>query len=304
MQIRLKHFATSMLLSSPSQSYCHPGSSGQQMVVGSAHKNTETVWLVKGKHGSGDSYPAGEAVKHGDLIRLEHISSRKNLHSHNAPSPLTKQQEVTAFGAVGTGDENDDWQLDLENPGDWRLGSQIRLIHKNTIKALHSHAGYTHPIFTAGGQEVTAIPKGDSNDLWLCDPDDQLPAAKRFTLPKIPNISWVSLLGIAGSVASITGWTLLTLKEILAKQVFADSLAFVFSSAITLGLLMIVTSLLLSYYHRLTFNPRSGLWRTGFWLVSGTLYVLVFLASWRVIALVALNFLSPFLKWIFGITHD
>jgi hypothetical protein len=301
MQIRLKHSATSMLLSSLSQSYSNPGSSGQQMVVGSAHKNTETVWLVKGNHNAGDSYPAGEAVKHGDFIRLEHISTRKNLHSHgDRLSPLTRQQEVTAYGFSGIGDENDDWMLDLENPGDWHIGSPIRLIHKSTVKALHSHAGYTHPIFTAGGQEVTALPKGDLNDLWVCDPDDQLPAANRFTLPKLPDINLVSLLGIAGSIASITGWTLLTLKGILANHIFADSLAFVFSSAITLGFLMIITSFLLSYYHRLTFNPKTGLWRTGFWMVSGAIYILIFLATWRVIALLALHWFSPFLQWIFG----
>ena len=33
-----------------------------------------------------------ELVKHGDLIRLEHILTRRNIHSHQEPAPLSKKQ--------------------------------------------------------------------------------------------------------------------------------------------------------------------------------------------------------------------
>ena len=33
-----------------------------------------------------------EFVKHGDLIRLEHILTRRNVHSHQEPAPLSKKQ--------------------------------------------------------------------------------------------------------------------------------------------------------------------------------------------------------------------
>ena len=33
-----------------------------------------------------------ELVKHGDLIRLEHILTRRNIHSHQQPAPLSKKQ--------------------------------------------------------------------------------------------------------------------------------------------------------------------------------------------------------------------
>ena len=33
-----------------------------------------------------------EFVKHGDLIRLEHILTRRNVHTHQEPAPLSKKQ--------------------------------------------------------------------------------------------------------------------------------------------------------------------------------------------------------------------
>lgn len=44
-------------------------------------------------------------VKCNDIIRLEHFQTKKNLHSHNFASPISKQQEVCAFGTDGVGDE-------------------------------------------------------------------------------------------------------------------------------------------------------------------------------------------------------
>lgn len=43
-----------------------------------------------------------ELVKHGDLIRLEHIMTRRNIHSHQEPAPISKKQlQVTGYGEVG-----------------------------------------------------------------------------------------------------------------------------------------------------------------------------------------------------------
>lgn len=40
-----------------------------------------------------------------DIIRLEHVKTQKNLHSHNFESPIAKQQEVSCLGTNGVGDE-------------------------------------------------------------------------------------------------------------------------------------------------------------------------------------------------------
>src|SRR5437773_2583924 len=129
-QLRLRHVSTGSVLKSLNRSYEHPNSSGQQMVVASALRNEETLWVVKGPHQSGNAYPIGRAVRHEDIIRLEHVATHKNLHSHDRLSPLSQQQEVTAFGIMGQGDENDDWFVDLEGVGQWQFDQAIVLRHK------------------------------------------------------------------------------------------------------------------------------------------------------------------------------
>lgn len=40
-------------------------------------------------------------LKHGDMIRLEHVPTRRNLHSHREPAPMTKKHyQVTGYGEV------------------------------------------------------------------------------------------------------------------------------------------------------------------------------------------------------------
>lgn len=42
-----------------------------------------------------------ELVKNGDLIRLEHVPTGRNLHSHREPAPVTKRHhQVTGYGEV------------------------------------------------------------------------------------------------------------------------------------------------------------------------------------------------------------
>lgn len=45
-----------------------------------------------------------EPIACGTTIRLEHLATGKNLHSHHFPSPLSNNQEVSAFGENGEGD--------------------------------------------------------------------------------------------------------------------------------------------------------------------------------------------------------
>ena len=43
-----------------------------------------------------------ELVRHGDLIRMEHITTRRNVHTHSEKAPLSKKQfQVTGYGEVG-----------------------------------------------------------------------------------------------------------------------------------------------------------------------------------------------------------
>ena len=166
--IKLIHKQTGSSLHSHNITCSHNNSSRQQQVTAFAGADPNDYWIVKKAHGCGEFEGKGSPVTNRDIIRLEHRSTRKNLHSHKSvPSPLTGQQEVTAYGIDGIGDENDNWRIDVENGGKWRENVAIRLIHVRSGCALHSHAGHSHPQFTAGQQEVACYSDRDANDIWF-----------------------------------------------------------------------------------------------------------------------------------------
>lgn len=163
--VKIKHVLTNTHLHSHAINYGHPQSSGQQQITAFGSSDDNDLWVIKPEHGN-DSRRG--IVHHGDVIRLEHYLTHRNLHSHaGIPSPVTSQQEVTGFGNNGMGDTNDNWRIETQNGGNWALNQRIRLIHVNTNYALHSHAGFYHPDWTANQQEVTCFGGRDDNDLWM-----------------------------------------------------------------------------------------------------------------------------------------
>jgi hypothetical protein len=165
--IKMKHQLTTNTLHSHARNYGHPGTSGQQQVTAFAGWDDNDLWRVKGPDGQPATFKEGEPVQHGDTIRLEHVPTGRNLHSHGGvPSPVTGQQEVTCYGNNGIGDANDNWRIEIEGGGTWDSGKRLRLIHVLTNHALHSHSGFSHPQWTAGQQEVTGFAGRDDNDWW------------------------------------------------------------------------------------------------------------------------------------------
>ncbi|XP_076662335.1 stromal cell-derived factor 2 [Halictus rubicundus] len=128
--------------------------SGQQSVTGlSPKENGNSYWLVKGP--TNKQCTRGEPVKCGDIIRLEHIGTRKNLHSHSVSSPLSGKQEISAYGdSKGEGDNGDNWVLICDNESLrrdenelWRRDSHVMLKHVDTSAYLAvSGRIYGHPI--------------------------------------------------------------------------------------------------------------------------------------------------------------
>lgn len=107
-------------------------------------------WIVAGPHNGGT--PArGTPVADGETIRLVHRATGLRLHSHNIPSPVSCQQEVSAFGG---GDANDDWRVRYQQPG-----GTMRLVHVNTRNPLHSH-NLDLPSWGGGQGEVTCYTTG------------------------------------------------------------------------------------------------------------------------------------------------
>nr|XP_025725344.1 protein O-mannosyl-transferase 2 isoform X2 [Callorhinus ursinus] len=161
----------------------------QQQVTTYLHKDYNNLWIIKKHNTNADpldpSFPV-EFVRHGDIIRLEHKETSRNLHSHYHEAPLTrKHYQVTGYGINGTGDSNDFWRIEVVNRKFGNrikvLRSRIRLIHLVTGCVLGS-SGKVLPKWGWEQLEVTCTPylKETLNSIW--NVEDHIN-------PKLPNIS-------------------------------------------------------------------------------------------------------------------
>ncbi|XP_033123188.1 protein O-mannosyl-transferase 2-like isoform X2 [Anneissia japonica] len=158
----------------------------QQQVTAYTHKDDNNKWLVKRFDHDPSENDEVSFVHHGDVVRLEHVPTRRNLHSHVEPAPVTKRhQQVTCYGTNGTGDVNDVWRVDIVNGqvGDRikTVVTKLRLIHYTTGCALHSHSKQL-PKWGWEQMEVTCNPhKRDIKNIWNVE--------DHFN-PKLPNVSF------------------------------------------------------------------------------------------------------------------
>jgi len=66
------------------------------------HKDDNNLFLVKKYESELDNDENMELVRNGDLIRLEHVTTRRNIHSHKEMAPISKKHyQVTGYGEVG-----------------------------------------------------------------------------------------------------------------------------------------------------------------------------------------------------------
>ncbi|CEP16151.1 hypothetical protein [Parasitella parasitica] len=172
--ISLKHNMTGRYLSSVADSFYEYGSGQQKVFAGGWESTEETIFIVNPP--TGTEIEGGTEVNFGDTIRLRHLVTRANLHSHSGiESPVTKQQEVTCYGDDDTSDANDEWiveqwtfdeneneDFELEDPT-WYTGRSFFLRHKETGLTLHSHDEH----LTGEQNEVTCYGNGpEENDRW------------------------------------------------------------------------------------------------------------------------------------------
>ncbi|KAM9355106.1 protein O-mannosyl-transferase 2 isoform 2-T2 [Pholidichthys leucotaenia] len=157
----------------------------QQQVTAYLHKDYNNLWLVHKQHNDSQS-GTPDLVRHGDIIRLEHKETTRNLHSHLHEAPLTKKHfQVTGYGINGTGDKNDLWQVEVcgGRKGDLVkvLRSKVRFLHQATGCVLYS-SGKTLPKWGWEQVEVTCSPylKETPSSQWNIE--DHIN-------PKLPNIS-------------------------------------------------------------------------------------------------------------------
>ncbi|KAJ8934639.1 hypothetical protein NQ314_013238 [Rhamnusium bicolor] len=104
--------------------------SGQQSVTATeVQEDINSHWLVKAA--TGKTCVRGEPIKCGSIIRLEHVETKKNLHSHHFQSPLSGNQEISCYGDNGEGDTGDHWTV-ICSGDNWQRDDSIMLKHVDT----------------------------------------------------------------------------------------------------------------------------------------------------------------------------
>ena len=150
--------------------------SGLQIVTAvQSDKELNSLFTIK----EGENYPTkinGDPVLCGDIIRLEHIGTGKNLHSHDFKSFVTNSQEACAFGEDGNGDVNDNFRISCykQNDNDIITGkTEFFLQHVPTQNWLYIN--YKTSMYDdrncrgcpiRGQREVSLTTKKDKQCLW------------------------------------------------------------------------------------------------------------------------------------------
>ena len=142
--------------------------------IGDDNSN-DNLFIIK----EGETYPScksGQPILCNSIIRLEHVVTGKNLHSHAFPSMLTNSQEACAFGDNGDGDVNDNFRIicyKQTNSSIIKGNTYFFLQHVPTEKYLY--VNYQKSMFNDyncrgcpinGQREVSLTEKKDKQCLW------------------------------------------------------------------------------------------------------------------------------------------
>ncbi|KAF9946117.1 hypothetical protein BGZ72_000667 [Mortierella alpina] len=167
--------------------HSHPSNyetgSKQQQITLYPHKDSNNEWVIQKCDGS---VPESlEYVTHGDIVRLFHSSTGKNLHSHNHKPPMTEGEnhfEVTGYGFKEfPSDANDEWHLEIVESDSsdpegtttlHTLRSKFKLIHANMNCDLFSHA-VKLPKWGFEQQEVTCMRSAvQAKTIWVIESNE------------------------------------------------------------------------------------------------------------------------------------
>ncbi|KAI0950000.1 hypothetical protein AcV7_008603 [Taiwanofungus camphoratus] len=128
------------LLHSHVQTY--PIGSGQQQVTCYHYKDENNDWIVSPRWDEPEYDPQGpiKYLVDGDVIRLIHVPTKRNLHSHPLPAPVSKlNNEVSGYGDDRIGDLHDYWVVEVVD--DIHRGSKS---HVDKIHSLSTRLRLRH----------------------------------------------------------------------------------------------------------------------------------------------------------------
>ncbi|KAK4691980.1 hypothetical protein P7C71_g5132, partial [Lecanoromycetidae sp. Uapishka_2] len=161
------------LLHSHVQTY--PEGSQQQQVTCYHHKDANNDWFFYPNR-SQPLYDMEQPITYvgnGDVIRLIHSQTGRNLHSHAVSAPVTKgDNEVSSYGNTTVGDEKDHWTVEVFDDAasnDWSklrtLTTSFRL--KHTALGCYLRAGNVNlPQWGFKQIEVTCVKENKPRDVY------------------------------------------------------------------------------------------------------------------------------------------
>jgi dolichyl-phosphate-mannose-protein mannosyltransferase len=117
------------LLHSHVQTY--PEGSKQQQVTCYHHKDTNNDWFMYPNREAPayNETAAPELVRNGDVIRILHSQTGRNLHSHAIGAPISKGDwEVSSYGNLSIGDSKDHWKVEVVDDAGSRDLSKVRTL--------------------------------------------------------------------------------------------------------------------------------------------------------------------------------
>ncbi|KAF7295574.1 Glycosyltransferase family 39 protein [Mycena indigotica] len=160
-----------------SHAHVYPEGSGQQQITCYHHKDNNNEFTILPRW---DEPPIDESqpiryLTHGDIIRLNHDMTTRNLHSHSVPAPITKlHHEVSCYGNSTIGDMHDYWVVEVLD--DYILGGQAkvprvrtlttRLRFRHEVLGCYLFADNTNlPQWGWKQIEVSCMPDSDAKDI-------------------------------------------------------------------------------------------------------------------------------------------
>lgn len=162
------------LLHSHVQTY--PEGSGQQQVTCYHHKDANNDWIIHPNR----TEPALDSssldmrfIGNGDVIRLIHAQTGRNLHSHTVSAPVTKaDHEVSSYGNLTVGDDKDHWTIEVVSDAYGRDYSKLRTLTtafrlKHAVLGCYLRAGNTNlPQWGFKQIEVTCAKGNNPKDVF------------------------------------------------------------------------------------------------------------------------------------------
>ena len=154
-----------------------PVGSLQQQVTCYHYKDDNNNWIITPPWGA-DPIDIDGSIKYlmdGDVIRLVHAPTTRNLHSHAIAAPVTKENyEVAGYGNQTIGDENDHWVVEIlddthrsKKERDGRIHSlttRMRFRHQ-TLNCYLRAANAVLPQWGFKQIEVSCIKENDPKDV-------------------------------------------------------------------------------------------------------------------------------------------